>query len=526
MLDTNAEKKVIIKLKEHVKEPFGTNGINIKYLGAKGDGITNDSAAFLRAIKLGYSIYVPEGVYLVDQMLGFTYDFTLTGDGKGKSIIKFAEHIQDIKDDWLVRINCDNFNLDGVSFIYETTIADDTENHYVENEGILCKVINGRKNGYVNNCSFECLHNGTSVKMTPFWIRNTEDNENIIITNSNFINTNKTQTGGAFWASPSGTGYLKSLIVSNCYMYHTNADETIGIWKMADTAKIGNVLISDNSVVNNNVDHLSDNILSVNGVSDESLITVQNNNFHCTGGFKVYFKFLAPHILFSGNKVFSTDEVLENTYFLQFFSSNADDITIKDNIFKVSTTGVFTFVGKNMLLQDNIFDITAYNFVIHGSSAECFRFIGNTFDITLTCSTGGFGINAPATIIFERNTFVNIPKFCKSGSDMALTLKLIENHFKSCQILLQAAVDSILAVNNICDEGFLIQSTSTNPISAITMMNNIASSYYIQYNWKTITADTALSVADSILCANNRTYKNTLYECQYEKTTTDETNES
>lgn len=56
---------------EYFKRNY-TGYINVKWFGAKGDGITDDSASFLKAINTGYSIQIPYGKYLVNTVLILT----------------------------------------------------------------------------------------------------------------------------------------------------------------------------------------------------------------------------------------------------------------------------------------------------------------------------------------------------------------------------------------------------------------------------------------------------------------------
>jgi hypothetical protein len=64
---------------------------NIKDFGARGDGVTDDTAAFLAALEimpLGGQLYLPRGTYLTSQTLYVPRSCNIRGDGKLTSVIK------------------------------------------------------------------------------------------------------------------------------------------------------------------------------------------------------------------------------------------------------------------------------------------------------------------------------------------------------------------------------------------------------------------------------------------------------
>lgn len=64
--------------------------VNVKDLGAKGDGVSDDTFAFEEAIKLGVGkIVVPDGTYLITKALELNENTEITGTSYRKSIITF-----------------------------------------------------------------------------------------------------------------------------------------------------------------------------------------------------------------------------------------------------------------------------------------------------------------------------------------------------------------------------------------------------------------------------------------------------
>lgn len=90
--------------------------VSVKDFGAVGDGVANDTAAFIAALAVGASrIYIPNGTYLIASTLSIPTNVVLYGDGSG-SIVKCSASMAQL-------FNCaaagsqkfDNFSIDGNS---------------------------------------------------------------------------------------------------------------------------------------------------------------------------------------------------------------------------------------------------------------------------------------------------------------------------------------------------------------------------------------------------------------------------
>lgn len=64
--------------------------ISVKDFGAKGDGVTDDAAAFTAAMATRKTVFVPEGTYITSQTIKVGYAQGLWGAGRGKTVIKYT----------------------------------------------------------------------------------------------------------------------------------------------------------------------------------------------------------------------------------------------------------------------------------------------------------------------------------------------------------------------------------------------------------------------------------------------------
>jgi hypothetical protein len=78
----------------------GGVGVNVKQFGAKGDGVTDDTAAILAAFSLGGTVYLPAGTYLLGTLATYSLfylsnvtNLRIVGAGMGKTILKVKDNL-------------------------------------------------------------------------------------------------------------------------------------------------------------------------------------------------------------------------------------------------------------------------------------------------------------------------------------------------------------------------------------------------------------------------------------------------
>ncbi|MBO9998033.1 MAG: hypothetical protein J7641_03330 [Cyanobacteria bacterium SID2] len=76
--------------------PSGANIANVRDYGAKGDGVTDDTAAILAAMADNRAVYFPDGTYLVSETLRWSDDrrLLIQGESRDNTIIKLEDNIE------------------------------------------------------------------------------------------------------------------------------------------------------------------------------------------------------------------------------------------------------------------------------------------------------------------------------------------------------------------------------------------------------------------------------------------------
>ncbi|MBB4000242.1 tandem-95 repeat protein [Aureimonas pseudogalii] len=165
------------------------NVFNVRAFGAKGDGVTDDTAAIQRAIQAcddaqGGTIEMPAGTYLVRGDPGnpskgpieLSSNMTLSGAGMGQTVIKLADHF-DARINGIVRTaleTVDNVTIKGL------TIDGNRENNTGHQAGFIC----GIKEDSGKTQSNITLDNVEAKNCTAYGINPHEIVTNMVVTNS------------------------------------------------------------------------------------------------------------------------------------------------------------------------------------------------------------------------------------------------------------------------------------------------------------------------------------------------------
>lgn len=295
------------------------DGFNVKYYGAIGDGITDDTEAFKKAIdeadsvSTGKTVLIPAGAYLISENLEIPSGVIL--QGTSNSVIKFgANHVQ-------ITLNGSDIQIKDLiidaSDVTTTNVIKDNTNFIVRNimiknvtfkniDGAQISVVNleEAKNVHILNCVFKSIK-GNEVKC----IGVTKTAQNIFIKNNTFNNIE----------------------------YKTSSSKRYGVY--IDSEK---TLFSDttNAVIENNY---FDSDIHACVYIDGKNITVNNNSF------------------------ITKSSYIGNCHFVLI--NNTECARIKNNFYNLSNNlNVFQPIlkvenGKNILINDE-------NIIIDGALPE------------------------------------------------------------------------------------------------------------------------------------------------------------
>lgn len=252
---------------DKLNNEFSQRGVNVKWFGAKGDGVTDDTLSIQRAIDTGFSVFIPPGKYNVSELKGFVSGQIIQGISKVD--FQGGNNTQNIT---LLngRGSADNYviknNLSNAITVRNLTIegSKKTNGILVGNsstiEGVkIQNCINGLSNikvSNVMNCQINDCANGvmnaTDSKITNNFIYRNEvginfnnSYDNITVNNDNSIVNNKIEWNGIGISLTKATFNL----ISNNII---NRNTTYGIY----TKDTSNTTITGNQFERNLTNHL------------------------------------------------------------------------------------------------------------------------------------------------------------------------------------------------------------------------------------------------------------------------------
>ena len=141
--------------------------LNVRQIGAKGDGIQDDTDYFKEAINKYMTIYVPNGTYNLSDTLTLAYKTHLIGQDKNNSILKYT--IEETENKFIIimdeRTYIENLNIIGP---YTSETIGDYTNYKVS--GIKCY---NKAYNTIKNCRLFQLYQGLFMGYT--WCDSIED---------------------------------------------------------------------------------------------------------------------------------------------------------------------------------------------------------------------------------------------------------------------------------------------------------------------------------------------------------------
>lgn len=214
--------------------------LNVKDFDAKGDGITNDSIAFAKAISRlkkigGGELFIPEGIYYKGYIIADFSNMIIRGVGIGRSVIKVAS--------WQDGIRIAKGYPVALEILYNITISNLT--------------IDGNKDGYGNGPN-DTYGNGINLNAC----------DNVLIKNTEVYDPAEQGIVNTFWQVNSVKS--KNIVIDNNKVSGCKAGRIgIGIEGQAN-----NALVTNNNLVNGGYIFMG---AEGSGLGNEGDCTISNN---------------------------------------------------------------------------------------------------------------------------------------------------------------------------------------------------------------------------------------------------------
>jgi len=480
--------------------------LNVKTFGAKGDGVTDDSNAFKKAIRSGNNIYVPFGTYRVKNIeIANKSQFIISGDNATLKICDDAVT-------WIGILDLKNSS----NVVVKGLIFDGNK------ENVAGGTISGCPAGYVKNinniliadCRFENSNSGAFVfygcnyveaRSNKFF----EGDCSLIFMGdvSSYINIHNNIFRG-------GTSEGISLHIDNgvtgIKQYHHDVCIHDNIFESKSNEgnsilvrNAYNVFIQNNEFTNPFNLHNNGIIISTD-MSDGSVLTPNNIKITSNLFNNIYYNAIS---IDKG----SYDIQIENNVIKNNISSianlNGINIMVKNNIIIDYTTSTSTNMlnlgNSNICLEGNIFDLTNVHIglltvILVNPSLKNIKILNNSIIQANTCTVTSLKIiygDGTATSLIKGNTgFANslIQSNIWSG-DSVICYDDIDQKITS------VTTSADFGISSMWHKNFLLNNSTTNVYNIIDM-GKFGSNYY--GNKITIVAGTS----DNIAIKNTATY--------------------
>ena len=356
---------------EKVKNEFEERGVNVKWFGAKGDGVTDDTLSIQSAIDTGFSVFLPPGKYNVKELKGFASGQIIQGiskveswGGKNTQNITLLNGIGSA-DNYVIKnnvwgdgilpnaITVKNLSIEGSKKTNGILVGNSSTIEGVK----IANCINGLSNikvSNVMNCQINGCTNGvmsaTDSKITNNFFYYNEVGINFDNSNDNSIVNNKIEWNGI---GISLTKATFNLISNNIIDRNT----TYGIY----TANATNTTISGNQFERNLTNHLY-----LHG----SLFNISTNSFFRKNSEDNQSGIVAPDVAIF-TKSIANSSITSNLVDGKMFNKTGTDH------FSNINCSANTINGIN---PDNIYISVPETTVVHGKDTKIIIPLPNYFD--------------------------------------------------------------------------------------------------------------------------------------------------
>lgn len=356
---------------EKVKNEFEERGVNVKWFGAKGDGVTDDTLSIQSAINTGLSVFLPPGKYNVKELKGFASGQIIQGISKVESWgEKNTQNITLLNgigssDNYVIKnnvwgdgilpnaITVKNLSIEGSKKTNGILVGNSSTIEGVK----ITNCINGLSNikvSNVMNCQINGCTNGvmnaTDSKITNNFFYYNEVGINFDNSNDNSIVNNKIEWNGI---GISLTKATYNLISNNIIDRNT----TYGIY----TSNVVSTTISGNQFERNLTNHLY-----LHG----SLFNISTNSLFRKNSEDNQSGIVAPDVAIF-TKSIASSSITNNLVDGKMFNKTGTDYTSGLNCFANTINGIN---------PDNIYISVPETTAVHGKDTKIIIPLPNYFD--------------------------------------------------------------------------------------------------------------------------------------------------
>ncbi|WP_371763380.1 glycosyl hydrolase family 28-related protein [Massilia sp.] len=370
--------------------------VNVKWFGAKGDGISDDTAAFEAALSTLKRMYVPAGSYNISRTLVIPHDGSIVGDGMTQSIINSNV------------IGGSLFTIESPNGAYNSTIQD----LQLNGNGLTGSQGNGHALNLIDPTFDSGAWSPQGMTVQRLWIRNFRGNED-----RGHAGDAKIASAGVICVQGL-QNVFRDVIVHSCghgfYLDSTQTNKIVNcVAYLCDKAgiftyKTDATVIEQCDIVGNGASGTTDtgypstDLGMANVISnyDETLV-ISRSKFKNTGGTAQLYLKLCHGAVISENWIRSNIDptraivvdngikalkcagirIKDNTFSCVLTSGTADQGKAKHvNLVTDSISEVFsfTFTGNIFVTQSGL--LTEYSLCVEGISNSACQFAGAVID--------------------------------------------------------------------------------------------------------------------------------------------------